>query len=193
MKRPNGRCQLCLHSERARAELLLAGRASIKAVARKIGLHSDAVRRHWLQHVTPERRAALAVGPVQQMSLRAQLSEEAESVIDHYRAVRAGLYQLYTSAVEAGDRNGGALVAGRLLTCLDSMARLTGQLATSPLVQNTTNIFLHPAVTRVEAIIVGALADYPDARAAVIRALRAAEASEEPAAPAAIEHEAATS
>ena len=108
---------------------------------------------------------------MKQFSPAAQVSEEAESVIDHFRAVRAGLYRLYDAALEAGDRNGGALVAGRLLTCLDSMARLTGQLASSPLIQNNVqnNFYLLPEFAAFEADLIRVLSRFPDARAAVLQ------------------------
>jgi len=90
------------------------------------------------------------------------------------RAVRAGLYALYDAAVTAGDRTGGALVAGRLLTCLDSMAKITGQMLSSPLVvNNTQNVFMHdPGFAQFQSQLVRALRGHPEARAAVIKDLR---------------------
>lgn len=120
--------------------------------------------------MTDERKAALTFGPVQRAHLESHLAEESTSVIDHYRAVRSGLYALYDAAVTAGDRTGGALVAGRLLTCLDSMARLTGQLLQSPLVvNNTQNVFINdPGFAAFQSQLIAALRAYPDARNAVI-------------------------
>jgi len=125
------------------------------------------------------------------MTLAAQVSEEAESVIDHFRAVRAGLYSLYDAAVTAGDRNGGALVAGRLLRCLDSMARLTGELATSPLIQNNTqvNFYLSPEFASFQADLIRALSRFPEARAAVLAEFERLEAAAPPPRPA-LEHHA---
>jgi hypothetical protein len=189
---PNRLCKVCSHSERVRIELLLAGGAGQRALARKFGLTHHAVGRHW-RHVPEERKAALMFGPVQRMSLASQLSEEAVSVIDHYRAVRAGLYKLYDAAVEAGDRNGGALVAGRLLTCLDAMGRLTGQLAGSTLIQQNTvnNFYLLPEFASFEADLIRALSRFPEARAAVLAEFeRIGAAASAPAAPPALEHHA---
>ena len=62
---PNGKCEVCQHLERARIELLLAGGASAKSVAVKFKTNYYAVWRHWRKHVSDERRAALALGPVQ--------------------------------------------------------------------------------------------------------------------------------
>ena len=127
--------------------------------------------RHWSSHVDEERRSALSFGPVAREHLATHLAEESTSVIDHYRAVRAGIYALFDAAISAGDRSGGALLAGRLHENLAAMARLTGQLASSPLVQvNQTNVFLgDPAFARFQSQLIAALRPFPDARAAVIR------------------------
>jgi hypothetical protein len=188
---PTGLCKVCGHPARVQIELMVAGGAHQRPIGRKFGLTHHAIGRHWRRHVTPERRSALLLGPTQRMSLACQVSEESASVLDHYKAVRAGLFRLFESSLEANDQVGGSLAAGRLLSCLNSMAKLTGQLSVSLVSHTTNNIFMDPRVAAVEAIIVRALADHPAARAAVIRALRAAEASEEePATPLpAIEHE----
>lgn len=170
---PNGQCRACQHVERARIELLLASGASIRSVAKKFDVEYFCLRRHWQKHVSDERKGRLVLGPVQREALAARVSEESESVLDHFKAVRAGLYQLYQGALEAGDRNGGALLAGRLHENLNSLARLTGELAQSPLViQQTTNILISREVVFLQAAILRALVQYPEARIAVIREFR---------------------
>jgi hypothetical protein len=181
------RCRVCNHVERTRIELDLAGGVRQRVVARNYHLSEDSVQRHW-RHVDPERKARLLVGPVQRAALAARICEENSNVLDNLRVIRAGLYESLDRAHTAGDTWSVGMLSGRLHENLRDTARITGELASSPLVQNNTNIFMHPAVARVEAIIVAALADHPAARADVIRALRAAEASEEPALPV-IEHE----
>ncbi len=83
-----GTCHTCGHLERPRIELLCAGGASHKALARKYGISRDSIGRHWQEHVPEERKAALAIGPVERAALSSRVAEESESVIDHYRAVR---------------------------------------------------------------------------------------------------------
>jgi transposase-like protein len=174
-----GGCRVCAHTDRTRIELLLADGAGQSAIARKYGLSKDSVHRHWRDHVSEERRAALMFGPVQRMALETHVSEEAVSLIDHYRAVRAGLYKQFNAADEVNDRNGVALMAGRLLRCLDSMARLTGQLAQSPLVQNNTinNFFLEPAFASFQADLIRVLSRFPEARASVLQEFERLEAA----------------
>jgi hypothetical protein len=111
---PNAACTVCSHVERVRIELLVAGGgASHRALARKYGLSRHAVDRHWANHVSPERRAALAIGPLEREALASRVAEDSESVL-----------------------------LGRLNENLNSIARLTGELSNSPLIQhNTVNNF----------------------------------------------------
>ena len=157
-----------MHPDRAQIELLVAGGASHRAVAAKFGMSHHSIGRHWAGHVSHERKAALVMGPVTRAALAARVSEESESVLDHLRSVRAGLYALYDAAVTAGDRNGGALLAGRLHENLGKMAQLTGQLAQSPLiVQN--NFFLNdPNFIEFQRDLISTLRRFPEARNAVI-------------------------
>ena len=109
-------------------------------------------------------------------------------MIDHYRAVRAGLYEAFAAAVEAGDRSGTAQLAGRLIQACDSIARVTGQLSSRPLLPYRTtsrNIVTLPAFGALQAALLRALADFPDARAAVIAEFRKLECQDQPAAKAA--------
>src|SRR5262249_5195922 len=66
MARPKGartgRCQGCNHVERVRVERFLAAGASIKGAARKFAIDYHALRRHWVNHVSPEARAAYIAG-----------------------------------------------------------------------------------------------------------------------------------
>lgn len=170
--RPTGKCAVCQHPERIRIELTKAQGASVRAIAKKYSINFYAVHRHWKVHVTNERKASLLMGPVRRAALAARVSEESESILDHLKAVRAGLYSLYDAAITAGDFNGAAMLAGRLHEGLREMARLTGQLAQSPLISNTTNIFLLPAFAEVQNLLVKTLAAHPAARTAVIAAFR---------------------
>jgi hypothetical protein len=149
---------------------LVAGGASHRAVGKKFGLSHYCIGRHWANHVNAERKAALVLGPVTRAAMAARLSEESESVLDHLKSVRAGLYALYDAAVTAGDRTGGALLAGRLHENLGKMAQLTGQLAQSPLVQvNQTNVFVNdPGFAQFQQQLIGVLRRFPDARNAVV-------------------------
>jgi hypothetical protein len=176
---PNGKCAVCQHLERSRVELLLASGASKRAVGKKFKLHPDAIWRHWRRHVPEDRKRTLVMGPVATAALAARVAEENTSVLDHFKTVRAGLYEMYDAALQAGDRNGGALLAGRLHENLNSVARLTGELAHSPMVMQQTNIFVSPQFAELQAVLIRVLAQYPEARSRVIQEFRALETRHE--------------
>src|SRR6266446_6694293 len=101
-----GRCRGCNHPERVRIERLLAAGASIKGAARKFAIDYHALRRHWINHVSAEARAAyIAGGGATKDQLEAIVADESLALIDHYRIVRAGLYKGFGAASEIGDCN----------------------------------------------------------------------------------------
>jgi len=168
-----GRCQGCNHLERVRIERLLAAGASIKGTARKFAIDYHALRRHWTNHVSTEARAAYIAGAgATKDQLEAIVADESLALIDHYRIVRGGLYKSFGAASEIGDCNALALLAGRLHENLRDCGRLTGELQHGPLLNIQNNVLVNPDFSRAIARIVSAVALYPEAREAVIAALR---------------------
>ena len=110
-----GRCRGCNHPERVRIERLLAAGASIKGTVRKFAIDYHALRRHWINHVSTEARAAYIAGAgATKDQFEAIVADESLAIIDHYRIVRGGLYKGFGAASEIGDGNALALLAGRL-------------------------------------------------------------------------------
>ncbi len=170
---PSGRCQGCNHPERVRIERLLAAGASIKGAARKFDIDYHSLRRHWTNHVSAEARASYAAGAgATKDQLEQFVADESLGLIDHYRIVRGALYKGFTAAVELGDGNFLALLAGRLHENFRDCGRLTGELQRGPLLNIQNNVLVNPDYTRAIARIVSAVAPYPEAREAVIAALR---------------------
>src|SRR5499433_2659158 len=177
MPRPKGsrtgRCQGCNHVERVRIERFLAAGASIKGAARKFALDYHALRRHWINHVPAEARAAYTAGAgATKDQLEEIVADETLALIDHYRIVRGALYKGFGAASELGDGNALALLAGRLHENLRDSGRLTGELQRGPLLNVQNNVLVNPDYTMAIARIVSAVAPYPEAREAVIAALR---------------------
>ncbi len=170
---PTGRCQGCNHPERVRIERFLAAGASIKGAARNFAIDYHALRRHWRNHVSAEARATYVAGAgATKDQLEAIVADESLALVDHYRIVRGGLYKGFTAAAELGDSNSLALLSGRLHENFRDCGRLTGELQRGPLLNIQNNILVNPDCTRAIARIVSAVAPYPEAREAVIAALR---------------------
>ncbi|MDN4988835.1 hypothetical protein QY049_37450 [Bradyrhizobium sp. WYCCWR 13022] len=172
----NHRCQVCRHPERWRIELLHAGGASLDALGEKFGVHRDAIWRHWTRHVSDETKATYLCGPVRLAELAERAATEGDSVLDHLRMVRTVLTGQLAAMNEAGDGRGAAIVAGRLTSTLETIARVTGELGSMAQSINITNnvavLAESPAFLKMQATLLKALAPYADARAAVVAALR---------------------
>ena len=122
---------------------------------------------------TLEARATYVAGAgATKDQLEAIVADETLALVDHYRIVRCGLYKGFTAAAELGDSNSLALLSGRLHENFRDCGRLTGELQRGPLLNVQNNILVSPDYTRAIARIVSAVAPYPQAREAVIAALR---------------------
>jgi hypothetical protein len=183
-----GRCQGCNHLERVRIERLLSAGASIKGTARKFEIDYHALRRHWINHVSSEARATYITGAgVAKDQLEEVVADESLALIDHYRIVRGALYKGMSAASEVGDNNALALLSGRLHENFRDCGRLTGELQRGPLLNVQNNVLINPDYSKAIARVVSAIAPFPEAREAVITALRDLEAANDPA-PALVDH-----
>jgi hypothetical protein len=180
MGQPNSRCQVCRHEERWRIELLRAGGASLDSLAAKFNLDRDAIWRHWRQHVTDEAKATYLCGPADMEKLAEKAALEGDSVIDYLRMCRSTLVAQMAAMNDAGDARGAAYVAVQLTKVLEAMARITGELndlarSATFNISNVTNVAVleqHPIFMRMQASMLRALGPFPDARNAVVAALR---------------------
>jgi hypothetical protein len=182
------RCQVCRHPDKWRVELLKAGSASLDSLAKKFDLAPDAIWRHWNKHVSAEMKAGYLAGPMQLQELAAKAADSGASVLDNLNAVRTVLMGHLATMTEAGDGRGAAYVAGRLTATLETIARVSGELGdiARSTVYNTTitNIGVitqHPGFARVQIALLNALAGHPEARRAVVDALREFESGKTPA------------
>ena len=68
----------------------------IKGTARKFEIDYHALRRHWMNHVSPEARATYIAGAgVTKDQLEEIVADESLALIDHYRIVRGALYKSF--------------------------------------------------------------------------------------------------
>src|SRR5437870_976877 len=168
-----GRCQGCNHLERVRIERFLAAGASLKGAARTIEIFSRAVRCQSRSCARAEARALYMAGAgAAKDQLEEIVADESLALIDHYRIVRGALYKRLSAASELGDGNSLALLAGRLHENFRDCGRLTGELQRGPLLSIQNNVLVNPDYTKAIARIVSAVAPYPEAREAVVAALR---------------------
>jgi hypothetical protein len=173
---PSGKCTACAHSERQRIEMLISGGVSFRAASRKFGLSRHVLERHFKHHVSAQRRAQLVAGggaPLQLHELAEKAADLGLSLLDYLGIVRSGLLEQFLAATEAGDRNGCASVAGKLLEALRMQAQLSGDLqrVTAP-VTNNVLVMNSPLMADLQSMLITRLRPYPDASRAVLDGLR---------------------
>jgi hypothetical protein len=121
-------------------------------------------------------KSRFLAGPGDLAALGEKAAAEGDSVLDHLRMTRAVLTAHLASATEAGDARLAAFVAGHLRLVLESIGKITGEIAEmarSLTINNTSVAVLEsPEFLKVEAALLRALGPFPDARAAVVQALR---------------------
>jgi hypothetical protein len=177
-------CTICRHEERWRIELLRAGGAGLDALAAKFNISRDALHRHWNSHVTDAMKAGYLCGPSEMASLAEKAALEGDSVLDYLRLCRTALTAQLAATTEAGDARTAAYVAGQLVKTLETIGKVTGELG--ELAHSTINIngnvaiMNSPQFATLQATMLRALAPFPDARGAVVQALRDLDAAPAP-------------
>jgi hypothetical protein len=171
-------CKVCEHKDGARIELELAAGRSHRSVGAEFGLSKDCLVRHWRNHVSGARKAELVAGPVAIAKLAKRAAEEDRSLLDYMSILRSELLHLFLYAKEKGLTFDAASIAQRLLNVLEAIGRLNGQLRQAGIVINNsvnaapTIVLNDPSVIKMQSTIIRALASFPEARAAVVAALR---------------------
>lgn len=174
------RCTVCDHGDRASIELGIANKVPIRVLAKRYGIHHDAVHRHGKNHMRPELHAQLMtrgrMTPVELENLRVT---ESEGVLQHIVAVRARLYSLMDSAEQQDDYKSAAAISGQILKNLEITAKLLGDLKTGT-VNVTNNLLVMPEFHALRTNIMQALRGHPAARDDVIKALQHFQAADLP-------------
>lgn len=149
-------CTICQHSDRQAIDVALVAGESAPRIAAKYRVSEDAVTRH---------RAHIPAKLAQAQD--AQDAAEADDLLDQVQDLQRRTLAILKRA-EASDRLGLALGAIREARGnLELLAKLEGKLRE----QQTVNVLIAPQWLELRTVILGALADYPEARVALARRL----------------------
>jgi hypothetical protein len=170
------RCVICSHNDRALIEAARISGASLDVIAAKFKISRDCVWRHCKDHISDDARADYLAGiPMAELAEKAAL--EGVSVLEYFRIIRAKLMTQFQLAASLNDRNGVAILAGRLTETLRAIGSISGELNSLAVnnltINNTTTILNSPVFANLQANLLTALAPFPEARGAVVAALRA--------------------
>lgn len=148
-------CSLCAHEDREGVDEAIVLGGSLRDIARRFGVSKDAVSRH-RAHVSPAlsrlvaKRAA--AGPKSALARLEELYGRASNVLD--AAESEGKASLSLAAVR------------ELRGIVEVLAKITGELDERPSVQ-VLNLATSDEWTALRALVMDALAPYPEARQAV--------------------------
>jgi len=177
-KLSHAHCSICNHAQRFRIERLRAAGSSYASLAKKFGIGADAVFRHWKSHVSPGTKSQLLAG-MSLTELAERAAEEDLALIDYLAIVRGALMRMFMASAEAGDKHAMTLASGRILQCLAQIGQITGEMRTigagATITTNNTVILNSPLFAQLQAAILNALEPFPQARLAVVAALRSIE------------------
>jgi hypothetical protein len=176
------RCVVCGHPDRVLIEAARVAGCSLDTIAAKYGISRDCVHRHMKNHVDDAARADYLAG-IPMKDLAAKAAEEGVSVLQYFSIIRGILMSQFQLAASVNDRNATATLAGRLTEVLRAIGSISGEMgnmAVNNLTINNVSIMNSPVFATLQANLLQALAPFPDARAAVVMALRQLDQQSEP-------------
>jgi len=158
-------CTVCLHAERAAIDAALLAQQPLRDIARQYRVSKDALARH-REHLPAALVHAKAVEDV----------THADDLLTQVRDLQARALTILDTAETAGDLKVALAAIREARGCIELFGRLAGELSDGA----TVNVVLSPEWARLRAVIIGALAPYPDARLAVAARLVEAETGRVP-------------
>ncbi|WP_243092849.1 hypothetical protein [Thermus hydrothermalis] len=154
------RCTICTHPQREEIDRALVEGESFRNIAERFGVSLGALHRH-REHVQDDVQRAVEAKAVQVgvsvLDRIRELNREARALLDEARS--KGRYAAAVQAIGAATR------------LLELEAKLLGELDERPSVQ--VALVASPEWARLRAVVLEALAPYPEARAALVERLEA--------------------
>jgi hypothetical protein len=153
-------------------ELLLVSGAGRRAIARKFNVSADAVWRHGKSHISDEQRSQLLAGPVKLRELADRAGEEGLSLLEYIAMVRSTVLKQFFAAGEANDRQGVALLTGRLTELFRLEGQVNGDISriVAPITNNIA-ILSSPIMGDLKVMLIQRLGPFPEALKAVVDGL----------------------
>lgn len=151
-------CTVCTHPERAAIDQALVKGAPNRRIAEEYGVTEQAIRRHLGGHV-PE---ALAQAQAAEQTTRA------DALLEQVDALRSHALSILLKAEKAGELRTALYAIREARETIALLLEVEGRIQRG----NVVNVLVAPQWLTIRAVIVQALTDYPEARAAVAAALQ---------------------
>ncbi|MEO5328096.1 MAG: hypothetical protein H7829_07605 [Magnetococcus sp. THC-1_WYH] len=154
MARP---CSVCAHKRRADIDQALVAGETFRALSRQYTLSKDALRRHKQEHLPKAMAEAQKAVDV----------AYGDNLLDYLGTLRKEAHEIKNKAEKKGNFTAALGGIRELVRIVELLAKMRGELQEAP----SVNLFVSAEWTNIQAIIVKALAPYPEARQAVVQAL----------------------
>jgi len=150
-------CTVCQHPQLAEINKALMDRESYRSIAQRFAASPDAMYRHKVEHMP----AAVV------KAHEAKEVAQADDLLAQLKGLRSKAVGILLAAEQAGDLRTALLAIREARACLETLLEVEGELNRRPQV----NLTISAEWVEVRAVLMQALASYPDARAAVGQAL----------------------
>lgn len=154
------KCTICTHPQRAEIDRELAEGRSIRDIARRYSVSRPSLHRHRTH-----------VQDAVQRAVEAKAVQVGASVLDRIRELNREARSLLEEARSKGRYAAAVQAIGAATRLLELEAKLLGELDERPSVQ--VALVASPEWARLRAVVLEALAPYPEARAALVERLEA--------------------
>lgn len=151
-------CSICTSPERLSIEQALVANEPYRNIAERFGTSATALTRHKAEH--------LPVALTKAKEARAE--DHADDLLWQIKDLRNKAISILTKAEAAGQLKTALMGIREARACIELLAEMEGQLQRSPVI----NLSLSAEWIEVRALLMHALEDFPEARAAVALALR---------------------
>ncbi len=149
-------CSICLHPEREEINAALLSETPLRDMARRYATSKDALARH-REHLPVHLVKAQDAAEVAQ----------ADNLLEQVKSLQARALTILDKAEASGDLRTALSAIREARGNLELLAKLLGELQQ----EGTVNVLVAPEWLSLRAVVVEALAPYPQAREAVLGAL----------------------
>jgi hypothetical protein len=164
-------CSICRHERRHQIEIGLVHRVPLRVLAQRFDCSRDALHRHKHRHLTPQMAAAiLAAQKPSEVDLEQLQRCESEGLLGQLVTQRARLQQHSEMALELGDVRTAVVVERCIVSNLELVAKLLGQLVQRHEVSRTS-ILVSADYLELRETLLRTLRPFPEAARAVSAAL----------------------
>jgi hypothetical protein len=165
------KCSCCGSPHRREIDLALVARVPCSVIGRRFGVSNDSVERHAKHHLSAVQAAALASAmKPSAIDLDALRESEGSSLLGQLLAQRANLQVIGQAAFEAGNHQAAIAAERGIVANLDLLSKVLGLIIHKSETRSTA-LLISPDYLELRHALVEALRPFPDAMAAVGKAL----------------------